>query len=175
MSHPDQFAHLFQFTRPRGARRAHATIRGARARFNSRAHGGRDERKGLFPARKSGFNSRAHGGRDDRRFTVADFCTVFQFTRPRGARHFFSLPLDGVREFQFTRPRGARLLSPALHQGGLQFQFTRPRGARPMAPSRSRCVLLFQFTRPRGARHHRHSITHVYHGFNSRAHGGRDA
>ena len=63
----------FQFTRPRGARQRH----------------------GVTLSAASGFNSRAHGGRDDRRVTVADFCTWFHFTRPQGARpndrfmHFF--------------------------------------------------------------------------------------
>ncbi len=76
--------------------------------------------------------------------------------------------------FQFTRPRGARHVLLAVGFVALAFQFTRPRGARPSpgprsatlpvvsihAPARGATVLAqfawdteaFQFTRPRGAR-----------------------
>ncbi len=100
---------LFQFTRPRGARRLRARLRNAEAkRFNSRAREGRD---GLSvrptsqsmvsihaPARGAtsatlvllplhlGFNSRAREGRDVIRCTVRQYERLFQFTRPRGAR-----------------------------------------------------------------------------------------
>ena len=54
----------FQFTRPRGARRAAIDA----------------------PREERSFNSRAHGGRDRRRSLGCGRCWAFQFTRPRGAR-----------------------------------------------------------------------------------------
>ena len=58
----------FQFTRPRGARRASGGKSGrARLSFNSRAHGGRDRHDTIVSRRGRRFNSRAHGGRDAER------------------------------------------------------------------------------------------------------------
>ena len=99
----------FQSTRPRGARQSchrpnmaeasvsiHAPTRGAtdmtastagaNSRFNPRAHAGRDR----FPLEsltlQSSFNPRAHAGRDKGSNTTSQRFTLFQSTRPRGAR-----------------------------------------------------------------------------------------
>ena len=62
---------LFQFTRPRGARRVVGCRVGRRvACFNSRAHGGRDRRGPQAARHGSRFNSRAHGGRDVKVFQL---------------------------------------------------------------------------------------------------------
>ena len=170
-------ASSFQFTRPRGAR-----------------HWAAAEGKAVAKC----FNSRAHGGRDSAPSASARSRT-FQFTRPRGAR----LPVCRTpfrrERFQFTRPRGARhetlfyefviLLEVSIHAptGGAtssaiaaettraKFQFTRPRGARLNFAMASVPADTFQFTRPRGARPSRRRATQARRGFNSRAHGGRDA
>ena len=122
---------LFQFTRPRGARRSfviatilayavsiHAPTWGAtrsttaRQRsslcFNSRAHVGRDLLPGLASQSVGRFNSRAHVGRDLSIGVTFRYLTEFQFTRPRGARLANDELGKAKRKFQFTRPRGAR-------------------------------------------------------------------
>ena len=120
---------------------------------------------------------------------------MFQFTRPRGARHPRVKSRVTDERFQFTRPRGARRARGRRTSTRRKFQFTRPRGARHL---RARvCVRLgvsihaptggatslgrrhgeapqFQFTRPRGARRGRVQSATGKRGFNSRAHGGRD-
>ncbi len=122
---------MFQFTRPRGARRSRG-IRCAivQGRFNSRARVGRDSlRRAYLPHRAVSihapawgatagcatstlailrFNSRARVGRDGAASMTSCRKMMFQFTRPRGARHLPTYCLDASLVFQFTRPRGAR-------------------------------------------------------------------
>ena len=166
---------VFQFTRPRGARRLPILFCGVQFSFNSRAHGGRDTRP-----------------------SPTSMWAWFQFTRPRGARPLRGPSLPRWRKFQFTRPRGARqravrlphvLLEVSIHaptggatacrtaglprvicfnsraHGGrdkpragggdsLVVSIHAPTGGATAAPSRkSRRASSFQFTRPRGARH----------------------
>ena len=99
------------------------------------------------------FNSRAHGGRDDRRVTVADFCTVFQFTRPRGARpndrfmHFFH------RGVSIHAPTGGATIRAARRTVDAIVSIHAPTGGRDSSPETPNAKI---------------------NGFNSRAHGGRD-
>ena len=101
---------LFQFTRPRGARRRyqspnqhpnhvsiHAPARGATIKpFRIRC---RPSVSIHAPAR----------GATTRRHPLVLNLFRFQFTRPRGARHFaITSSMVGKSSFQFTRPRGAR-------------------------------------------------------------------
>ena len=121
------------------------------------------------------FNPRAHVGRDRGNVVGVVAVSLFQSTRPRGARRTLrKIALSRVM-FQSTRPRGARPLHPSLTGTIRKFQSTRPRGARhkrgqhdrnqqrvsihaptwgatrkPSTPSGKE---LFQSTRPRGARH----------------------
>ncbi len=122
--------------------------------------------------------------------------TMFQFTRPRGAR-LEQIRSDPARcQVSIHAPaRGATraLLYNAQHQnvsihapargatptGRLsslfcEFQFTRPRGARLARNASKRRAVLFQFTRPRGARRQRVSGHPSGICFNSRAREGRD-
>ena len=144
-------ADMFQFTRPRGARRII-----------------------LFQQIKIiCSNSRAHGGRDCLRQSVCPRRKKFQFTRPRGARHLriiyiishlvsIHAPTGGATEtssrrgsrrtFQFTRPRGARPAFDEVAKFKNRFQLTRPQGARHRAGGLLLHPRAFQFTRPRGAR-----------------------
>ena len=78
--------------------------------------------------------------------------TLFQSTRPRGARRELSGWDLSKRGFQSTRPRGARQRGGTVLAGGSGFQSTRPRGARPPEPSDDSWFWKFQSTRPRGAR-----------------------
>ena len=155
-----------------------ATVRGGgnlgRDSFNSRAHAGRDSslplplhnvgvsihaptrgataRQCLQPTIFRRFNSRAHAGRDAEVPQLSTTTSLFQFTRPRGARR-------GGLAGKFLNAR---------------FQFTRPRGARRMMARMPRQMTTFQFTRPRGARLKCQRIPLATHCFNSRAHAGRD-
>ena len=166
---------MFQFTRPRGARRSTSPPCRGRTRFNSRAHGGRDMRMVI----------------------ILRSLFVFQFTRPRGARRNPHHTTDRLAQFQFTRPRGARLETRKRILGHTEVSIHAPTGGATAASDkdgtrricfnsrahggrdrRGRCVSpvhrAFQFTRPRGARR----PCRTWHGwcarFNSRAHGGRD-
>ena len=144
----------FQLTRPRGARpRASSAYLHLKSHFNSRARVGRDRVRTRHSAALRYFNSRARVGRDvsDRKFKTSE--TLFQLTRPRGARHsrlntqttthlisthapawgatdFLSTSCNAL-PFQLTRPRGARLKSSLVFIVAVVFQLTRPRGARP--------------------------------------------
>ena len=76
--------------------------------------------------------------------------------------------------FQSTRPRGARRASGMVAQGLVTFQSTRPRGARRFEnPEAERCYM-FQSTRPRGARQGESGTCAASYGFNPRARVGRD-
>mgnify|MGYP001232437101 CR=1 FL=1 len=144
------------------------------ARFNPRAHAGRDRRRTGRVQLLTGFNPRAHAGRD-----------VFSKFRPR------------LRQmFQSTRPRGARLCRPggcrhrrkvSIHaptRGATDFQ--RPAGPSRLvsihAPTRGATIpfvmsvatSLFQSTRPRGARPLSATSPDIAGCFNPRAHAGRD-
>ena len=97
----------FQFTRPRGARQTITVLLSRLGGFNSRAHGGRDV--------------------DVRHFAVAIHVSIHA---PTGGATRQAFQVQKLYEFQFTRPRGARHFVPALAAEGYWFQFTRPRGAR---------------------------------------------
>ena len=122
----------FQSTRPRGARRdeyqrtitkidvsIHAPTRGAtgcaagpiahQARFNPRAHAGRDM-VGVhlfFEALVVSIHAPTRGATSKPTFMFSS-TVMFQSTRPRGARRSKGIRKDKSGEFQSTRPRGAR-------------------------------------------------------------------
>ncbi len=142
----------FQFTRPRGARRATQDFPAGCARFNSRAHEGRDRRRR---------QDRHAGGR-------------FQFTRPRGARHACAEFIGGQCQFQFTRPRGARPATNILSGATAGVSIHAPTRGATRRTTRASAMTEFQFTRPRGARRGKTSPNRRRFCFNSRAHEGRD-
>ena len=188
--------------------------------FNSRAREGRDadgedERhvragvsihapaRGATPwpspprPRRRRFNSRAREGRDTAMRQTCVLSTVFQFTRPRGARRLRRQIAAKPRQFQFTRPRGARrrrkdwisrmrLVSihapargateaPNMILDGWFVSIHAPaRGATSFSRTSSMCPGVFQFTRPRGARRRRSGASSSAPRFNSRAREGRD-
>ena len=167
---------MFQFTRPRGARRnphlgwiiaekfQFTRPRGARLR-RGRKH---------LPQAVVSIHAPARGATGIDAISKA-LVALFQFTRPRGARlaiknnqiragwGFNSRAREGrdraffkmfawMSLFQFTRPRGARLAADDRQDLAGEFQFTRPRGARRGRFSTRPPIKGFQFTRPRGAR-----------------------
>ena len=113
----------------RGATQRRAGLRCQEGRFNPRAREGRDRRE-PDSARLEGVSIHAPA----RGATCAP-CprrsrTMFQSTRPRGARPVFGRAGGSAGAFQSTRPRGARLLSLTSDTAKTRFQSTRPRGAR---------------------------------------------
>jgi len=74
----------------------HAPTRGATYRF------------GRCPFWWQYFNPRAHAGRDRALKSCMVGASLFQSTRPRGARPVVLVAQPGVDLFQSTRPRGAR-------------------------------------------------------------------
>ena len=126
----------FQFTRPRGARQSrstswrgpsvsiHAPTGGATRtttaptspsiRFNSRAHGGRDNpdspRRG-----RTGVSIHAPTGGATRRLEGRRGGGAFQFTRPRGARHI-SRKINPADQVRFnSRAHGGRDSTPPVY------------------------------------------------------------
>ena len=164
----------FQFTRPRGARRAlsvrrrwpsvsiHAPARGATQGQGARVHG------------EAGFNSRAREGRDRDNPWFPDVLRVSIHAPARGATACSGE--SGITSgFQFTRPRGARPRCAKRHHAGYAVSIHAPaRGATPVASGSKRAGLLFQFTRPRGARRPAPPWLSCTPRFNSRAREGRD-
>ena len=144
-------------------------------RFNSRAHGGRDDLLRLLGAQRNVsihaptggatpshgrrrpvrtcFNSRAHGGRDQDCGCLYVVHRAVSIHAPTGGATRPPCGRRRLREFQFTRPRGAR--HPASHRccGCCRVSIHAPTGG----ATRGVAGLL--------PREHR---------FNSRAHGGRD-
>ena len=107
MVFPQTLPLLFQLTRPRGARpfscavvqafvvSTHAPTRGATVALTSWA---------MFC--KVSTHAPTRGATQGVAFVFTN--TVFQLTRPRGARQEFCLMLQYFTRFQLTRPRGAR-------------------------------------------------------------------
>jgi len=187
----------FQSTRPRGARRQALCMSHSVERFNPRARVGRDlntlserlvkhlvsihapawgaTRWSRSPARqRCGFNPRARVGRDGSMASSGAGGSLFQSTRPRGARRDLSAPegrFEGVsihapawgatrdRLRQFERicvsihaPAWGATLIHACAVVLRSFQSTRPRGARRTSTPTLLHSTRFHSTRPRGAR-----------------------
>ena len=165
----------FQSTRPCGARRrSRRPLCGKQRNFNPRARAGRDypalpplpPEINFNPRARAGrdfellrqgwrtvhFNPRARAGRDFMRCTCLPDFSVFQSTRPCGARPDTGIWLTQPIEFQSTRPCGARPLVPAVRHRSTTFQSTRPCGARLNPYKLHHKEKLFQSTRPCGAR-----------------------
>ena len=166
-------ASAFQFTRPRGARHTTLTQSAGAARFNSRAHGGRDWGLHDSAAKSWSFNSRAHGGRD-----------APPPRRPSGRRVSIHAPTGGAtclilytfcgRKVSIHAPTGGATARVATQYVRDMFQFTRPRGARPSQTSPKIRRPRFN-SRAHGGRDKADaSYSATQAGFNSRAHGGRD-
>ena len=209
----------FQFTRPRGARPSaaaaagciprvsiHAPARGAtrgrraevrseRVSIHAPARGATCASRRRCPRGPRSFNSRAREGRDFSHAGEQGWHPMFQFTRPRGARHgrrdarlvhhrvSIHAPARGATSsslacsasiwFQFTRPRGARHGLGEINVSKKCFNSRAREGRDILFPSKSNNIL-FQFTRPRGARHEPKELSPLIQGFNSRAREGRD-
>ena len=120
---------MFQFARPRGARRHPQRHRRTRNCFNSRARVGRDLHRRRQRRQADRFNSRARVGRDIRRAMPSRSSGVSIRAPAWGATTTAAAEIAPAA-FQFARPRGARLPISLFPGAGEMFQFARPRGAR---------------------------------------------
>ena len=193
------FVIKFQSTRPRGARpqgrgahlRAHPVSIHAPTR-------GATYLPSATPVPMRAFQStRPRGARPAAGFSAGSAGAVFQSTRPRGARPTQGLrpllhrsvsihaPTRGAtawhsrpsapRLFQSTRPRGARLRVVPLECAVAAVSIHAPtRGATLDMQTAEALEDGFQSTRPRGARPDPARGARRGHGFNPRAHAGRD-
>ncbi len=101
--------------------------------------------------------------------------SLFQSTRPRGARLRIDKSLLCLLEFQSTRPRGARRRYREIHLWRKQFQSARPRGARRALFQTRLCDALISIHAPtRGATSNPSPKSSAFVNFNPRAHAGRD-
>ena len=143
--------------------------------FNPRAREGRDKRVRRSWCRSSSFNPRAREGRDTASAMTAPSASVFQSTRPRGARRVDEEHVIEVIDVSIHAP--ARGATPVFKRTRIsnQFQSTRPRGARPHHAATLLTALLFQSTRPRGARPPPTTRSSGGTCFNPRAREGRDS
>ena len=100
--------------------------------------------------------------------------TVFQFTLPRGERHYKKAVARLEIEFQFTLPRGERPATALRVRFPTKFQFTLPRGERQTASGSTHLGCVFQFTLPRGERRPTSGRASWTLCFNSRSREGSD-
>ena len=121
------------------------------------------------------FNPRARAGRDSKAVREPAAWTVFQSTRPRGARHELNYAVDHGSMFQSTRPRGAR--HPAAHIGVVRVPVSihaPARGATRRSPPPAPCHRRFN-PRARAGRDSQHQPCAKHRPcFNPRARAGRD-
>ena len=143
--------------------------------FNPRARTGRDRCKKKYSSIYRCFNPRARTGRDVISRVALSILSMFQSTRPHGARPLAYLtrkttgivsihaPARGATRygspsqpylvvFQSTRPHGARRCVSPSTRTGCRFQSTRPHGARLISQLLPVPSPVFQSTRPHGAR-----------------------
>ena len=169
----NSFSHAFQFTRPRGARHPQVRQPARRQRFNSRAHGGRDNSGFGSTGGLKGFNSRAHGGRDRLRMLIRGPPSCFN-SRAHGGRDENDRPPARRLAVSIHAPSGGATAARALDRVLAHVSIHAPTGgATGDGPGSCGCNQ-FQFTRPRGARLVSVGLQVSSIGFNSRAHGGRD-
>ena len=188
-------ARVFQSTRPRGARLKALIKTETDARFNPRAHVGRDEAaKNQELWQKVSIHAPTWGA--TRWPHQAVHQPGFQSTRPRGARHDRPCPaalavlvsihaptwgatFAATRQFRaigvsiHAPTWGATVISGSILLNPL-FQSTRPRGARRDYLIGEEHDIQFQSTRPRGARPWQGARVRCPRCFNPRAHVGRD-
>ncbi len=206
----------FQFTRPRGARHSggglsvvhvvsiNAPARGAtgcgpiaappnRVSIHAPARGATDMAHGDCADTFVSIHAPARGA--TRNMIQSAPASMFQFTRPRGARHAASVlvgrslvsihaPARGATD-SVNKDTGVVMVSIHAPARGAtptrkprrprkKFQFTRPRGARLGGCRAWITGGVFQFTRPRGARLAPACPSACPRRFNSRAREGRD-
>ena len=142
---------MFQSTRPQGARHRDTRPFPTRPCFNPRARKGRDGWRGAVhgPGRVS-IHAPARGA------TVAEFAlaivSLFQSTRPQGARLLDEMDIAIEQLFQSTRPQGARPEATTRPPSSASFNPRARKGRDPLCMLTLHDGSMFQSTRPQGAR-----------------------
>ena len=143
-------------------------------RFNSRAHTGRDQRPASAIRDLIGFNSRAHTGRDGRHRRRRQGHRAVSIHAPtRGA----TIGNGGnylASEFQFTRPHGARPYWSNHSATSSSFNSRAHTGRDGSSGQARACAGVSIHAPTRGATLARGHIQMPPRSFNSRAHTGRD-
>ena len=168
--------------------------RPGRASFNSRARMGHDSRPATPGQAAKGFNSRARMGRDRHRpgrcrfgvvsihapawgatagNTLLQKLSMFQFTRPHGARPAAMLLEHHLQRFN-SRARMGRDVEQCVFAETVRVSIHAPAWGATSWRRGSLSPISFQFTRPHGARLTRTLKKNSINGFNSRARMGRD-
>ena len=112
--------------------------------FNPRARTGRDLATATSMARVCRFNPRARTGRDRLILSTSVVASLFQSTRPHGARLAQSVATPAESRFQSTRPHGARPVRIDVAVGLLVVSIHAPaRGATRARPSSTRTIRSF--------------------------------
>ena len=144
-------AFVFQFTRPRGARRVTQSCVLLQFGFNSRAHGGRDGRRARARPRANVSIHAPTGGatRSDIGRTLTEEVSIHA---PTGGATFVFLSCAGGRRVSSHAPTGGATFALLIDaRRGLVSIHAPTGGATPRVKSRVTDER-FQFTRPRGAR-----------------------
>ena len=105
---------VFQFTRPRGARLRRPADAASRPRFNSRAHGGRDQGE-----------------------MVEKVEAKFQFTRPRGARRARPRGRRNARGVSIHAPTGGATICAVRCSGPTEVSIHAPTGGATLLEERA--------------------------------------
>ena len=167
----------FQSTRPRGARLdvLCCPARAAEVSIHAPAWGATPICLGAADA-QSGFNPRARVGRDSIGIVVRKSNTLFQSTRPRGARLLSAAAAKCPRHVSIHAPAwGATVTDVAPAASVSMFQSTRPRGARPNRLNKPVRDLRVSIHAPAwGATPHARENGRRNRSFNPRARVGRD-
>ena len=119
----------FQSTRPRGARLNNIVQTTLQISFNPRAHVERDISQRLRTIKGRSFNPRAHVERDRARRLQVERSGV-SIHAPTWSATNKTTKKRSTTLFQSTRPRGARQANVFQNADDPMFQSTRPRGAR---------------------------------------------
>ena len=166
-------ATAFQFTPPRGERPDHPCRSRLPGNFNSRPRVGSDRRRG----RSTGtgrFQFTPPRGERRRRGRGAPQGLLNFNSRPRVGSDRFGTDFEPLFSYFNSRPRVGSDHVARTDNPHAVFQFTPPRGGRPSAISCSLGASVFQFTPPRGGRLRRIPKPKNQKHFNSRPRVGSD-
>ena len=167
---------MFQFTRPRGARLIAVKPRATDGRFQfTRPRGARRWCPVMVFVGTWSFNSRAHEGRDATRSRPRRSARSFN-SRAHEGRDAHACPSWRTSHFVSIHAptRGATCPKRSFVSAMSCFNSRAHEGRDPSVHPSIRPSILFQFTRPRGARRATRGARRTGACFNSRAHEGRD-
>ena len=156
------FFRRFQFTLPRGERRARRLPRLRHRRFNSRSRVGSDHLSLLRDWRRGGFNSRSRVGSDSPAKRLFSHFAKFQFTLPRGERRDAASRASCLFKVSIHAPAWGATCLPWPQKGPGVVSIHAPAwGATSAKVYKAPVKGWFQFTLPRGERLMKHSFAAI--------------